>query len=252
MMSNQLHGIVLMVLLFDVLVFLWFSLESWWWWWSDGAGCGLRRSYVGQVLLCGDDWWWWPMPPAQNPSFVRTGCQKTVLLRNIQYYCSNMQPRTRRTMVVNERLQWRQMRGGCLLVVAVVGWHRMAVVGGSTLGAGRSSVTEGGGCCTCDNVLANSHKNKSATHLCRVCASFKTHTCITDDGHLRLCYKMRCITSGTTKQFKITLIIPHAGCVCKARLDTSTVKPCDSEESTLLHDGEESTGCIWEDSWKMN
>jgi hypothetical protein len=28
MMSNQLHGVVLMVLLFDVLVFLWFSLES--------------------------------------------------------------------------------------------------------------------------------------------------------------------------------------------------------------------------------
>ncbi len=28
MMSNQLHGVVLMVLLFDVLVFLWFSFES--------------------------------------------------------------------------------------------------------------------------------------------------------------------------------------------------------------------------------
>ncbi len=55
-MSNQLHGIVLMVLLFDVLVFSWFSLESSWRWWSDGAGCGLLRSYVGQVLLCGDNW----------------------------------------------------------------------------------------------------------------------------------------------------------------------------------------------------
>ncbi len=32
------------------------------------------------------------MPPAQNPSFVMIGCQKTVLLCNIQYYCSNMQP----------------------------------------------------------------------------------------------------------------------------------------------------------------
>jgi hypothetical protein len=32
------------------------------------------------------------MPPAQNPSFVTIGCQKTVLLHNIQYYCSNMQP----------------------------------------------------------------------------------------------------------------------------------------------------------------
>ncbi len=93
MMNNQLHGIVLMVLLFDVLVFLWFSWESSRWWWSDGAGCGLRRSYVGQVLLCGDDWWRWPMPPAQNPSFVMIGCQKTVLLHNIQYYCSNVQPR---------------------------------------------------------------------------------------------------------------------------------------------------------------
>ncbi len=56
MMSNQLHDVVLMVLLFDVLVFLWFSLESSRWWWSDGAGCGLLRSYVGQVLLCGDNW----------------------------------------------------------------------------------------------------------------------------------------------------------------------------------------------------
>jgi hypothetical protein len=55
-MSNQLHGVVLMVLLFDVLVFLWFSLESSRRWWSDGAGCGLLKSYVGQVLLCGDDW----------------------------------------------------------------------------------------------------------------------------------------------------------------------------------------------------
>jgi hypothetical protein len=55
-MSNQLHGIVLMVLLFDVLVFLWLSLESSRWWWSDWAGCGLQRSYVGQVLLCGDNW----------------------------------------------------------------------------------------------------------------------------------------------------------------------------------------------------
>ncbi len=33
------------------------------------------------------------MPPAQNPSFVMIGCQKTVLLRNTQYYCSNVQPR---------------------------------------------------------------------------------------------------------------------------------------------------------------
>ncbi len=32
------------------------------------------------------------MPPAQNPSFVTIGWQKTVLLRNIQYYCSNVQP----------------------------------------------------------------------------------------------------------------------------------------------------------------
>ncbi len=56
MMSNQLLGVVLMVLLFDDVVFLWFSLESSRWWWSDGAGCGLWRSYVGQVLLCGDDW----------------------------------------------------------------------------------------------------------------------------------------------------------------------------------------------------
>ncbi len=97
MMSNQLHGIVLMVLLFDVLVFLWFSLESSWWWWSDWAGCGLRRSYVGQVLMWGDDWWQWPMPPAQNPSFVTIGCQKTVLLCNIQYYCINVQPRPKST-----------------------------------------------------------------------------------------------------------------------------------------------------------
>jgi hypothetical protein len=34
------------------------------------------------------------VPPAQDPSFVTIGCQKTVLLRNIQYYCSNVQPRT--------------------------------------------------------------------------------------------------------------------------------------------------------------
>ncbi len=73
--------------------FLWFSLESSWRWWSDGAGCGLRRSYVGQVLLCGDNWWQWPVPLAQNTSFVTIGCQKTVLLCNIQYYCSNVQPR---------------------------------------------------------------------------------------------------------------------------------------------------------------
>jgi hypothetical protein len=33
------------------------------------------------------------MPPAQNPSFVMIGWPKTVLLRNIQYYCSNLQPR---------------------------------------------------------------------------------------------------------------------------------------------------------------
>jgi hypothetical protein len=33
------------------------------------------------------------MPPAQNPSFVTIGWPKTVLLRNIQYYCSNVQPR---------------------------------------------------------------------------------------------------------------------------------------------------------------
>jgi hypothetical protein len=39
-MSNQLHSVVLMVLLFDVLVFLWFSFKSSRWWWSDGAGCG--------------------------------------------------------------------------------------------------------------------------------------------------------------------------------------------------------------------
>jgi hypothetical protein len=30
--------------------------------------------------------------PARNPSFVMIGCQKTVLLPNIQYYCSNVQP----------------------------------------------------------------------------------------------------------------------------------------------------------------
>ncbi len=54
-MGNQLHGVVLMVLLFDVLVFLWFFFESSRWWWSDGAGCGLWRSYVGKVILCGDD-----------------------------------------------------------------------------------------------------------------------------------------------------------------------------------------------------
>ncbi len=101
MMRNQLCGIVLMVLLFDVLVFLWFSWESSRRWSSDGAGCGLRRSYVGQVLLCGDDWWWWPVPPAQNPSFVTIGCQKTVLLRNIQYYCSNVQPRTRLLNIIH-------------------------------------------------------------------------------------------------------------------------------------------------------
>jgi hypothetical protein len=55
MMSNQLHGVVLMVLLFDVLVFIWFSFESSRRWWSDGAGCGLWRSYVGKVILCGDN-----------------------------------------------------------------------------------------------------------------------------------------------------------------------------------------------------
>jgi hypothetical protein len=55
MMSNQLHGVVLMVLLFDILDFLWFSFESSWRWWSDGAGCGLWRSYTGKVILCGDD-----------------------------------------------------------------------------------------------------------------------------------------------------------------------------------------------------
>ncbi len=44
MMSDQLHGVVLMVLLFDVLVFLWFSFESSRQWWSDGAGCGLWMS----------------------------------------------------------------------------------------------------------------------------------------------------------------------------------------------------------------
>ncbi len=92
MMSNQLHTVVLTVLLFDVLVFLWFSLQSSRRWWSDWAGCGLQRSYVGQVLLCGDDWWQWPMLPAQNPSFVTIGCQKKILLRNIQYYYSNVQP----------------------------------------------------------------------------------------------------------------------------------------------------------------
>ncbi len=54
-MSNQLHGVVLMVLLFDVLVFLWFSFESSRWWWPDRAGCGIWRSYVGKVILCGDD-----------------------------------------------------------------------------------------------------------------------------------------------------------------------------------------------------
>ncbi len=32
------------------------------------------------------------MPLARNPSFVTIGCQKTVLLHNIQYYCSNVQP----------------------------------------------------------------------------------------------------------------------------------------------------------------
>ncbi len=73
-------------------LFLWLSLESSWRWWSDGAGWGLWRSYVGQVLLCGDDWWQWPMLPTKNPSSVTIGCQKTVLLRNIQYYCSNVQP----------------------------------------------------------------------------------------------------------------------------------------------------------------
>ncbi len=35
------------------------------------------------------------MPPALNPSFVTIGCQKTVLLCNIQYYYSNVQPRLR-------------------------------------------------------------------------------------------------------------------------------------------------------------
>ncbi len=78
MMSNQLHGVVLMVLLFDVLVFIWFSLESSQQWWSDGAGCGLRRSYIGQVLLCGDDWWRWPVPPA-IPHLWQFGAKK-------QYY----------------------------------------------------------------------------------------------------------------------------------------------------------------------
>ena len=97
MMNNQLHGVVLMVLLFDVLVSLWFFLESSRQWWSDGAGCSLRRSYVGQVLLCGDNWWQWPVPLAQNPSFVTIGSQKTVLLCNIQYYCSNVQPRPTET-----------------------------------------------------------------------------------------------------------------------------------------------------------
>ncbi len=37
------------------------------------------------------------MLPAQNPSFVTIGCQKTVLLRNTQYYCSNVQPRAELT-----------------------------------------------------------------------------------------------------------------------------------------------------------
>jgi hypothetical protein len=55
MMSNHLHGVVLMVLLFDVLVLLWCSFESSRRWWSDGAGCDLWRSYVGKVILCGDN-----------------------------------------------------------------------------------------------------------------------------------------------------------------------------------------------------
>ncbi len=37
------------------------------------------------------------MPPAQSPSFVMIGCQKTVLLQNIQYYCSNVQPSKKKT-----------------------------------------------------------------------------------------------------------------------------------------------------------
>ncbi len=35
------------------------------------------------------------MPPAQNPSFVTIGWQKTVIWSNTQYYCSNLQPSPR-------------------------------------------------------------------------------------------------------------------------------------------------------------
>jgi hypothetical protein len=42
------------------------------------------------------------MPLAQNPSFVTIGCQKTVLLHNIQYYCSNVQPSNQAPMPSND------------------------------------------------------------------------------------------------------------------------------------------------------
>ncbi len=42
--EQSIVGVLLMVLLFDVLVFLWLTLESSQQWWSDGAVCGLRRS----------------------------------------------------------------------------------------------------------------------------------------------------------------------------------------------------------------
>ncbi len=53
------------------------------------------------------------MPPAQNPSFVTIGCQKTVLLRNIQYYCSNVQPSLVLSKVLGigtTKRNWKQVK----------------------------------------------------------------------------------------------------------------------------------------------
>ncbi len=60
------------------------------------------------------------MPPAQIPSFVTIGWPKTVLLHNIQYYCSNMQPRLE---AVARSMKWED---SYLVKLAV---HATATVG---------------------------------------------------------------------------------------------------------------------------
>ncbi len=75
-----------MSLFFMVLFTVITAVVVWWGW------LWLTKVLHWTSITCGDDWWQWPVLLAQNPSFVTIGCQKTVLLLNIQYYCSNVQP----------------------------------------------------------------------------------------------------------------------------------------------------------------